>query len=87
MTARSGRVVLRASRSGSWATTRLRTIRGTILKTSLARFAADESGATAIEYGIMAALLATMVIAAMAAFTPQFSSAFRTIANDFVTPS
>ena len=45
----------------------------------LNRFAKDESGATAIEYGLIAALMAVAVIAAIGAFSPQMITAFTNI--------
>jgi pilus assembly protein Flp/PilA len=43
------------------------------------RFAADESGATAIEYGLIAALMAVAIIAAVGALSPQLLSSFTSI--------
>jgi pilus assembly protein Flp/PilA len=40
------------------------------------RFAADQSGATAIEYGLMAALIAVACIAAFMAFGASLTSLF-----------
>ena len=40
------------------------------------RFAKDESGATAIEYGLIAALIAVAIIAALAALGPKLSATF-----------
>jgi len=45
----------------------------------LIRFAKDDSGATAIEYGLIAALMAVAVIAAIGAFSPQLLSSFTNI--------
>ncbi|WP_404400048.1 Flp family type IVb pilin [Pelagibacterium halotolerans] len=44
-----------------------------------AKFAKDESGATAIEYGLIAALMAVVVIAAIALLGPQIESTFNSI--------
>lgn len=41
------------------------------------RFAKDESGATAIEYGMLCALMALAVIAAVTAFSGTLTEAFR----------
>ena len=38
---------------------------GTTMKTLFSRFAADESGATAIEYGLIASLIAVAIITAV----------------------
>ena len=45
----------------------------------LARFAKDESGATAIEYGLIAALMSVAVIAAIGILSPKLSSGFTKI--------
>ena len=44
--------------------------------TSIGRFVADESGATAIEYGLIAALMAVGCIAAFIAFGGNLGSLF-----------
>ena len=44
-----------------------------------ARFAKDESGATAIEYGLIAALIGVAIIVAATALGSQLSSTFSTI--------
>lgn len=49
--------------------------------TIFARFLKDESGATAIEYGLIAAFMATAIIAGMTALTPKMNSAYTAIAN------
>jgi pilus assembly protein Flp/PilA len=43
------------------------------------RFLKDESGATAIEYGLIAALIAVGVIAAARTLGAQFSTTFGTV--------
>jgi pilus assembly protein Flp/PilA len=45
----------------------------------IARFAKDESGATAIEYGLIAALIAVGIIAAATALGGSLSSLFTRI--------
>jgi pilus assembly protein Flp/PilA len=50
----------------------------------LNRFAKDESGATAIEYGLIAALMAVAIIAAVGALTPNLKTAFTNIGNKLV---
>lgn len=47
----------------------------------LKTFAADESGATAIEYGLIAALIAVALIAAMNALGTKVSGTFNNVAN------
>ena len=45
------------------------------------RFAKDESGATAIEYGLIAALIAVVIITAVTAVGSNLSTQFNNIAN------
>lgn len=45
------------------------------------RFAADESGATAIEYGLIAALIAVVIITAVTAVGTGVSKAFNSVAT------
>ena len=42
----------------------------------LSRFVTDRSGATAIEYGLLAGLMAVAVLTAIGAFSPKFTAAF-----------
>jgi pilus assembly protein Flp/PilA len=49
------------------------------------RFAKDESGATAIEYSLIAALMAAAIIAALSTFKGDLSSAFTNIGNTLKT--
>jgi pilus assembly protein Flp/PilA len=49
------------------------------MKNLMNRFVRDESGATAIEYGLIAALMATAVIAAIGLLSPKMSTAFDTL--------
>lgn len=51
----------------------------------LSRFAADESGATAIEYGLIAALIAVGIIAAATALGGGLSSLFERISGKLNT--
>ncbi len=46
-----------------------------------ARFAQDESGATAIEYGLIAALISVGIILAVSALGNNLSTMFNTISN------
>jgi pilus assembly protein Flp/PilA len=48
----------------------------------LARLVRDDSGATAIEYGLIAALIAVAAIVAMQAVGTSLISIFTTIAKD-----
>jgi pilus assembly protein Flp/PilA len=47
----------------------------------LFRFVRDESGATAIEYGLIAALIAVVVIGAVTAVGTGLSGTFNTVAG------
>jgi len=50
------------------------------------KFAADESGATAIEYGLIAALMAVVVIAAISFLGDPLKEAFCNIGNTMKSP-
>lgn len=43
------------------------------------RFVRDESGATAIEYGLIAALIAVVIIGALQALGPKLKATFASI--------
>ena len=45
----------------------------------ITRFFQDESGATAIEYGLIAALVAVVIIAALIALGTALSTTFQTV--------
>ena len=45
------------------------------------RFAKDESGATAIEYGLIAALIAVVIVGAVGLVGTNLNAKFGTIAN------
>lgn len=45
------------------------------------KFAADESGATAIEYGLIAALVAVVIIGGLALISPALEATFCQIGN------
>ena len=51
------------------------------MKTLFNRFANDESGATAIEYGLIAALIAVAAISAMTTLGTKLTSTFRAVSN------
>jgi pilus assembly protein Flp/PilA len=54
---------------------------------TLHRFLKDEAGATAIEYGLIAALMAVIVIAAFSVLDPALQNTFTDIATSMdVTP-
>ncbi|MEM1105802.1 MAG: Flp family type IVb pilin [Pseudomonadota bacterium] len=48
----------------------------------LARFFKDESGATAIEYGLIAALIAVAIITAVTSLGTNAGDTFNSIANE-----
>ncbi|MBX9741302.1 MAG: Flp family type IVb pilin [Beijerinckiaceae bacterium] len=49
---------------------------------SIARFLKDESGATAIEYGLIAGLIAVVIIGSVSAVGTKISSKFTAVANN-----
>ncbi|MDB5622838.1 MAG: Flp family type IVb pilin [Devosia sp.] len=52
-----------------------------------ARFAQDESGATAIEYGLIAALISVAIIAAVTTMGGNLTNVFTAISNKLVVPA
>lgn len=51
------------------------------MRTSIARFVKDESGATAIEYGLIAAGIAVAIIAAMGTLGDAFKGLMSDVAG------
>ena len=51
------------------------------MQNHIERFVRDESGATAIEYGLIAALIAVVVIAAATSVGSNLSSTFNSVAT------
>jgi pilus assembly protein Flp/PilA len=51
------------------------------MKNLFARFVRDESGATAIEYGLIAALIAVVIISAVTAVGTALSTTFTTVST------
>ena len=49
------------------------------LKMSLRRFIRDESGATAVEYGLLTALISVAMMASLNAFSASLSDTFSTV--------
>ena len=45
----------------------------------MTRFAKDESGATAIEYGLIAALIALVLVGALSTLGPKLGTAFNNV--------
>lgn len=52
------------------------------MKRAMLRFAKDKSGATAIEYGLIAALVAVAIIAALKSVGTGLNTTFTKVAND-----
>ena len=52
---------------------------------SIFRFAQDESGATAIEYGLIAALIAVVIITAVGAVGTQLSKTFNAVSANLAS--
>tara|TARA_R110002020_G_scaffold291846_3_gene507235 strand:- start:661 stop:834 length:174 start_codon:yes stop_codon:yes gene_type:complete len=51
----------------------------------IARFAKNESGATAIEYGLIGGIMAVALLAMFAIFTPKMESALTNIGDKMVS--
>jgi pilus assembly protein Flp/PilA len=51
------------------------------MKKFISKFMSDESGATAIEYGLIAALIAVVIIAAVTALGTNISTQFTKVAT------
>ncbi|GEP02536.1 Flp family type IVb pilin [Methylobacterium oxalidis] len=54
------------------------------MKNVFNRFAADESGATAIEYGMIAALVAVVIITALQTLGTKLTKTFTAVSNQLV---
>jgi pilus assembly protein Flp/PilA len=52
------------------------------MRTSVARFVKDESGATAIEYGLIAAGIAVAILVAVNSVGSSLTTLFNTVATD-----
>jgi pilus assembly protein Flp/PilA len=52
------------------------------MKPVISRFLSDESGATAIEYGLLAALIAVVIIGAVKLAGSNLSNTFTGVANN-----
>lgn len=57
------------------------------MKTIMKRFAADESGATAIEYGLIASLVAVAIITALTTLGTKLNTTFNGIAGKLNAPT
>jgi len=51
------------------------------MKNLVSRFVSDESGVTAIEYGLIAALIAVVIIVAVTSVGTKLSTTFNTVAT------
>jgi pilus assembly protein Flp/PilA len=56
-----------------------------MMKTLIARFMKDESGATAIEYGLIAALISVAIIGGATAIGGSLDTTFESISDDLDT--
>jgi pilus assembly protein Flp/PilA len=54
---------------------------GDVMRATLKRFAADESGATAIEYGLIAAGISVAIITVVQGLGTKLNSTFGTVKN------
>ncbi len=52
------------------------------MRASLKRFSTDESGATAIEYGLIAGLIAVVIIAAITTVGSNLANKFNVVASN-----
>jgi pilus assembly protein Flp/PilA len=52
----------------------------------VSRFLKNESGATAIEYGLIAALLAVIIVAVMTTLNTGLGTAFSNLSTKLTTP-
>jgi pilus assembly protein Flp/PilA len=57
------------------------------MRTLFAQFVSDESGATAIEYGLIAALISVAIVAALTAVGGQLNTLFNTVVTDLTPPA
>jgi len=53
----------------------------------VSRFMKDESGATAIEYGLIAALIAVIVVAVMSTLNNGLTGAFNSLEGKLTNPT
>ncbi len=56
------------------------------MKEKLLRFLKDEEGATAVEYGIMVALIAAVIITAVTSIGDTLNNTFTSVANTIAIP-
>lgn len=53
----------------------------------ITKFAKDESGATAIEYGLIAALIAVVIIAGVSALGTKLNNVFNGVSGKLTVPA
>jgi pilus assembly protein Flp/PilA len=53
----------------------------------IARFANDESGATAVEYGMIVALIAAVIVGVVTTLGTSIQGSFQTIADKLAPPA
>lgn len=56
------------------------------MKTAIMRFLKDEEGVTAIEYGLIAALVAVLIIVGASALGTNLNTLFSNLANCMANP-
>jgi pilus assembly protein Flp/PilA len=56
------------------------------IHTSVAHFLSDEQGATAIEYGLLAGLIAVVIIVAVTAIGTNLKAVFKMVGDCLATP-
>jgi pilus assembly protein Flp/PilA len=57
------------------------------MKNLFSRFANDESGATAIEYGLIAALVSVVIIVALTALGTELTNTFTSVSEALKAPT
>ncbi len=57
------------------------------MRTLFNRFVNDESGATAIEYGLLAALISVAIIATLKLIGPKLDGAFKAVETALPAPA
>ncbi|MEJ0062280.1 MAG: Flp family type IVb pilin [Alphaproteobacteria bacterium] len=55
------------------------------MNTLIKRFMHDEEGATAIEYGLIAALIAVAIVAVLLTLGPELSTTFTKVSGNLAT--
>ena len=55
------------------------------MKTIITRFAKEDEGATAIEYGLIASLIAVAIVAVLLTLGPQLKAVFQSVQDSLKT--